>query len=251
MLMQKACRYWSNPRIQNSPLRVDYALPHLPSDVTQPQISQSCTEEVLNGGFEDVPNPATDWTLGTQAARSDSLPHSGIWSIKLGRVATTNASTFGDAPLGERSRMYQTITLPNTDSITLSFWYWPGSEETANADWQQVRLVDTTTGDDVTLMRVLENDQSWKNVIYDLTGRAGHTIQLYFEVYNNYTNPYGRTWMYVDDVSVQACNNAQEPCYPLTLSHAGMGANPVAVPTHSASCPIGQFVAGETDHPHR
>ena len=27
--------------------------------------------------------------------------------------------------------------------------------------------------------------------------------------------------------------------------------NPVAVPTHSASCPIGQFVAGETDHPHR
>ena len=95
-------------------------------------------------------------------------------------------------------------------------------------------------------MRVLENNQSWKKFIYDLTGRAGHTIQLYFEVYNNYTNPYGRTWMYVDDVSVQACNNTQEPCYPLTLSHNGLGADPVAVPMHSASCPIGQFVAGET-----
>ncbi len=205
---------------------------------------QSCTEEVANTSFETVPNPATDWTLGTQAARSDSLPHSGAWSIKLGRVAPTSSTT-GLSPLGERSRMHQTITLPNTDSITLSFWYWPGSEETGNGDWQQVRLVDTTAGNEVTLMRVLEDDRIWKNAVFDLTGRAGHTVQLYFEVYNNYTNPNGRTWMYVDDVSVQACNAELAPCYPLTLSHTGQGADPVAVPAQSQSCPAGEYLAGE------
>lgn len=34
-------------------------------------------------------------------------------------------------------------------------------------------------------------------------------------------------------------------CYPLTLSHAGSGADPVASPTASAGCPAGEYLDGE------
>ena len=33
----------------------------------------------------------------------------------------------------------------------------------------------------------------------------GRSLVLYFEVYNDGTGPQGRTWMFVDDVSVEAC----------------------------------------------
>lgn len=36
------------------------------------------------------------------------------------------------------------------------------------------------------------------------------------------------------------------PCFTLTLSHSGAGADPVASPTNSSSCPTGMFLSGES-----
>jgi subtilisin-like proprotein convertase family protein len=35
------------------------------------------------------------------------------------------------------------------------------------------------------------------------------------------------------------------PCYALTLSHSGQGSDPIASPTNSTSCSLGQYIAGE------
>ena len=37
-----------------------------------------------------------------------------------------------------------------------------------------------------------------------------------------------------------------DPCYTLTLSHTGSGANPTANPTNSSGCPVGEYIAGAT-----
>ena len=56
-----------------------------------------------------------------------------------------------------------------------------------------------------TLMKGQENDRRWKQASFDLTAYRGMSLVLYIEVFNDSTGSTGRTWMYVDDVSVLAC----------------------------------------------
>jgi hypothetical protein len=96
-------------------------------------------------------------------------------------------------------------------SITLSFWYWPGTDA-RKGDWQRVRLVRPRSRAHITtLMKGLENDRTWKQAQFDLTRYAGRKVTLSFEVFNNRTGPKGRTWMFVDDVSVQVCRKVNAP----------------------------------------
>jgi hypothetical protein len=52
-------------------------------------------------------------------------------------------------------------------------------------------------------MRALRNDRAWRQVEADLTRFAGRDVVLYFNAFNEGDGQ--RTWMFVDDVSVQAC----------------------------------------------
>ncbi|RME85556.1 MAG: hypothetical protein D6775_02500 [Caldilineae bacterium] len=185
-----------------------------------------------NGGFE------TDaaWTMprtASTARYTTDAAHSGQRSGQLGLPPNTMAQAL---PYPEKtlwgklvvqgdtySTIYQTISIPgNAESVTLDFWYKPHSQANSN-DWQRVMLLKPGTYTTIKkLMKVLENDGVWKHASFDLTAYKGKSVVLYFEVYNNSTGSSGRTWMYVDDVSVLAC----EP-------GAGATATPTPTPTRT------------------
>ena len=54
-------------------------------------------------------------------------------------------------------------------------------------------------------MKVLENAEEWRWWVCDLTPYRGRNIVIYWEVYNDDRLTGPRTWMFVDDVSVQVC----------------------------------------------
>ena len=191
-----------------------------------------CSELVSNGGFET--NATWFFTLtGSTAGYSTEQPHTGVRSARLGllpaAMATGDLSGLGQpgrvqparnllgelAPMGATySSGYQTIRIPSTPNrVTLTLWYYPGSDATSG-DFQRVMLLQPSTyAEYKTLMKVQENDRAWKQTTFDLTPYLttylGKSLVLYFEVLNDSTASTGRTWMYVDDVSVRACPTAQ------------------------------------------
>jgi hypothetical protein len=135
------------------------------------------------------------------------------------------------------SSVRQRITVPaNAKSATLSFWYKPFSEAPCQSSWQQfdwddynvdqpghiptdrnllswdscdwqqaLILTDVWPYPNIlaTAMNISSNSRVWTNQAFDLMPFAGQTVLVYFNVYNNGWG--GRTWMYLDDVSVQIC----------------------------------------------
>ena len=65
-----------------------------------------------------------------------------------------------------------------------------------------------------TLVAILDqelvNDDDWVEMTHDLTAWRGRSLAIYFNAYNDGLD--SRTWMYVDDVSIQVCppKEAQE-----------------------------------------
>jgi len=175
---------------------------------------------VGNGGFE----ADSDWTFEEDslcpapAAYSMSTAHGGLRSLRLGILPPTpDAQTLSAA--------YQAIFIPvDAVSAELSFWYKPYTEDdewTSSSsdgpdgsgeepvsdgarDCQEALILDASRGVLDTVFRFNSNAQTWTHITHDLTPYRGQTIYLYFNVYNN-----GwwerRTWMFVDDVSVNAC----------------------------------------------
>jgi hypothetical protein len=185
-----------------------------------------CIELVQNRGFEwtadwehpDTPRPAN---YTTSAAHTDSR------SMRLGIVPPT-ADTYS------HSSAYQAIQIPaGAPNPSLSFWYKAHSEESPRSnwkshdwssydasrvvrdgkaakccgemDWQEMLILDENyrivSGGIV--LRQVQNDGLWRQVTYDLSPYKGMIIVLYFNVINDGDGQ--RTWMYVDDVSVNLC----------------------------------------------
>ena len=49
------------------------------------------------------------------------------------------------------------------------------------------------------------------SVALDLSGTRGQNVVIYFEVYNDEVSSGPHTWMFVDDVSIQACSASASP----------------------------------------
>jgi len=205
----------------------------------------ACTEAVDNGGFEG--NSA--WTFPiteSTAAYSSAQAHSGARSARFGLLpdaqVTTRLSGIQERNLlGELapayatySSGYQTVFIPaDVSSAVLSFWYLPGSEATSG-DFQRVLLLRPVTYSVVAnLMQVLEGDGLWKQQSFDLTAYRGQSIVMYFEVYNNSTASAGRSWMFLDDVSLQACTAAPVTATPTPTWTAAPTETPSATPTQT------------------
>ncbi|NOZ49510.1 MAG: zinc carboxypeptidase, partial [Chloroflexi bacterium] len=198
-----------------------------PSPTPTPTPVYVCAEGVRNGDFE----ADSDWIMpGTPATArySSEQAHQGLRSARLGLLPGASlddslqpaTTLWGEkVPAGAAySTAYQTLSIPaQLHSATLSFWLYSGSEATGN-DWQRVMLLKPGSFSKIReFMRVLENDQVWKQYQFDLTPYRGRDVVLTFEVYNNSTAATGRTWMYGDDVSLQVCN-APSPTPTLTPS---------------------------------
>ncbi len=185
-----------------------------------------CSELIINGGFE-----ATDlqWGLAGTAlppSYSTAKAYAGDRSLRLGIVDSANLDA-GDS-------LYQDIALPDSaQHFTLSFHFWASHEDAPGSDMQRLDIYEATTG--VRLAQPwarLSNERSWQFQLIDLTHFRGRTLRIEFGVHNDGSG--GRTALYLDDVSLLAC----EP-----------DATPFVTPSPTAPQPGGTPSPGATPQP--
>jgi hypothetical protein len=157
-------------------------------------VSGSSSNLIQNGGFET--GSFTDWQTagGIEPTIFTAQKHSGSYSALLGSITAPEVNGNSD--------IYQTITIPGTATkVTLSFYYYPGTNDTISYAYQEALIQNTSGSTLATVLKVASNARGWKEVTYDLTKYKGETIRVYFAVHGNgYTSDY--VYMYLDDVSV-------------------------------------------------
>jgi photosystem II stability/assembly factor-like uncharacterized protein len=174
---------------------------------------------IVDPGFES----RTGWVIRVtphMAAYSMAQAHSGLWSLRLGIVPP-------DPAIWAFSSAYQALAIPaSATRVTLKFWWRRYTEEpytyasdagvplsAANGatldnlgyteDCHEVLLLANDYQTVLSfLARGLANDTAWVYEERDLTPWRGRQVALYFDAYNH-TDLSQRTWMYVDDVTVE------------------------------------------------
>jgi uncharacterized repeat protein (TIGR01451 family) len=182
------------------PAQVPQAELAQPVSTPAPALTAECAEVLENGDFE-----VTDggWTVLQGVAAplyTSELTFNGSGqAMRLGIIDGDNLASI--------SAVDQVISLPGeANSIILSFRYYPLYEpEPGPGDLQYVDLYNVLTGQFAgRALGPQSNERSWLTVDYDLTMQAGQTIRLVLAVNNDGVE--GRTAMYVDNVSIMACN---------------------------------------------
>ena len=157
-------------------------------------VTGSTTNLIKNGGFET--GSFADWTAAgaTKPTISTAEAHSGKYSALLGKTTTPEVDG--------NSSIYQAITIPSTATkATLTFWYWPGTDDTISYAYQEALIQNTSGTTLATVLKVASNAKAWTQVTYDLTSHKGKTIRVFFAAHGNgYSSDY--VYMYVDDLSV-------------------------------------------------
>ena len=181
--------------------------------------SVTAIELIVDGDFEG----GWGWSLPAtphSAQYSLDAAHGGSWSMQLGiRPGETLVWAFSPA--------YQLVTIPaSATRATLRFWWKRGTEESYTYSGVAVPpalLAEPLTlgmmgytddcheamllADDMQtvlsfISRGLANDADWVLVERDLLPWRGRQVAVYFNAYNH-TDLSQRTWMYVDDVSLE------------------------------------------------
>ncbi|HEX6481987.1 MAG TPA: carboxypeptidase regulatory-like domain-containing protein [Ktedonobacteraceae bacterium] len=147
---------------------------------------------IANGGFESTGN----WVYsGTSHPARSTQAHSGHYSLKVG----TSSSQQGDS-IG-----YQMVSIPaNATHASLSFYYWPASNDSSMYAWQEADVVDGHGNVLQQLFQNTTNDRVWIRMTFDLTAYAGQTIGIQFLDHELSNGGSYYTYMYVDDVVLTA-----------------------------------------------
>ena len=185
---------------------------------------------MANGGFET----SAGWTFpvtGHPAGYTTAAAHTGARAARFGVVPTGYGGPERDQIVPERSEIgaernllgelaaagasyssgYQTISIPaDAARATLAFWWRPGTQVSgspaAGGDFQRVLLLKPGTYTLLeVLIKTLANSSDWRQASFDLSTYRGQSVVLYFETYNDDVASAPLTWLFVDDVSVQAC----------------------------------------------
>ena len=200
-----------------------------------------CSELIINGGFE-----ATDlhWGLAGTAlppSYSTAKAYAGDRSLRLGIVDSANQDA--------SDNLYQDIALPDSaQHFTLSFHFWASHEDAPGSDMQLLNIYEATTG--VRLAQPwarLSNEQSWQFELIDLTHFRGRTLRIEFGVHNDGGG--GRTALYLDEVSLLACEPDATPFVtpPATATAPPAGTPPPAATPQPVTTPVpGGCVASDT-----
>lgn len=211
-----------------------------------------CRERIQNGAFE------TDdaWRIletSYPARYSNTIVHGGKRAAMLG-IAQEGENVYS------YSSIEQTIALPQVPKLTLRFWYYPISSDILG-DRQYALLLDEM-GMYKVLMWVASDARTWRQASLDLSAHAGQRVTLRFGVYNDGEG--GVTAMYLDDVSLQACDLVPQPppsatppariWLPLAWRGNGVGPSPAASLTRrpvglaSVPLPIGEDSGAAVSH---
>jgi Ca2+-binding RTX toxin-like protein len=150
-------------------------------------------DAIINGDFET--GNLSPWVILNSVPAptvTTAQAHSGTYSMLVGGSPS-------DLGIGS-STVTQQFTVPDAGG-TLSFWYRPYGAYAYS--WQRIELQDVTGNTTYAILLFAdENTQTWTNVTYDVSSFAGQTMRVLFWVANE-TADSRRTFMYVDDVSVQ------------------------------------------------
>jgi len=181
-----------------------------------------CQELVVNGAAETTGG----WSYGPTPAPGTIVTtpvHGGNGAIRLGIAGGSNTVAYSTA--------YQSLTLPATGQLLLTYWERP-SATGDSGDFREVLVLRPN----LTTLRALGrqsgagNDQ-WTQRTADLSDLAGQTVVLYFNVYNNGS---GSTLVnYLDDISLQSCTTGAPTATPSAT--ATTTATTTATPTATAT----------------
>jgi hypothetical protein len=146
---------------------------------------------ISNGGFES----SGTWVYSgsSHPTRSSSQAHSGKYSLKVG----LSSKQQGDAIA------YQMVSIPaSAHSATLSFYYWPVSNDSSTYGWQEADVIDSSGNVLQQLFVNTTDDQTWIQMTFDLSAYAGQTIGIQFLDHEESNGAAYYTYMYVDDVAL-------------------------------------------------
>jgi len=159
--------------------------------IPTPTGTPTSTNLIKNGGFET----SDSWTYAGQdsPARTTSRAHSGSYSLQVG----LSLGQQGD------SITYQMVTIPSSaTSGTLSFSYWPASNDSSSYAWQEANIINSSGQVIQRLFQKTTNDRTWIQLTFDLSRYAGQTIGIQFLDHENSNGYSYYTYMYVDDVAL-------------------------------------------------
>jgi bacillopeptidase F (M6 metalloprotease family) len=98
---------------------------------------------------------------------------------------------------------YQMVTIPSSaTSGTLSFYYWPASNDSISYAWQEADIINRSGQVIQQLFQKTTNNRTWIRLTFDLSKYAGQTIGIQFLDYENSNGYSYYTYMYVDDVAL-------------------------------------------------
>ena len=98
---------------------------------------------------------------------------------------------------------YQVVTIPSSaTSVTLSFSYWPASNDSISYAWQEADIINTSGQVIQRLFQKTANDHTWIRLTFDLSKYVGQTIGIQFLDHENSNGYSYYTYMYVDDVAL-------------------------------------------------
>ena len=175
-------------------------LPPLDEGMLSPE---GCVERVLNGDFETT---GEGWTLTPGATMPEYTQEEAFGnskqSIRIGRL---------DGPtLPSLSTVSQSVRLPlDFETILFEFHYFPATDDDLGPGNLQYVDVENAATNQLLVRALAEvrNDREWLHIQTDLSKYAGETVRIVMAAKSD--GVAGRTSMYVDNVSIEACNPRQ------------------------------------------
>lgn len=160
-----------------------------PTNTPTPTPPPSGSNLIQNGGFE----ASGGWTATGNAPpkRTQAVVHGGQYALKVGY----SSGQQGDAIAS------QAVNIPGSaKSASLSFYYWPASNDSSTYGWQEVDVVDSNGAVLQQLLMETANDRAWIQMSFDLSAYAGKTIGIRFLDHENSNGGSYYNYMYVDDI---------------------------------------------------
>ncbi len=214
-----------------------------------------CRNDTGDGGFEsDSPN----WIFGRDPVPPRYVADpagSGSRVVLLG-----NPSELGNANVVTYSSVRRLVTIPSDATSAIVSWralY--RTEEGVDAqpsrfnDRQDFVLLSPGLDTIAVPFRTRSNTSSYEIASVDLSGYRGRTLYLYFNAFNDGNG--GRTWMYLDDVSLEICGAAVSVAQPAPVLATPAVVDPPVVTagavviisaTETAEALIAQGLAAQT-----
>ncbi|MEM7532052.1 MAG: hypothetical protein AAF639_07750 [Chloroflexota bacterium] len=199
-------------------------------------IPAGCIELVVNGGFEQF---GSGWNI-FDSERPPKYVQDITFAGSSYSILVGNSDLVENIP--STSIIHQTVTLPtDVQRIIFTFHYYPihYDMEPVRGDVQFMRYYNAFTNHfEGRAMSDLQDERRWIMQQRDLTARAGQRIRLEFGVIND--GIAGRTAMYIDNVSILACDEetivlpTQVPIDNPTATPTE-NPDPIAIPTIDAS----------------